>query len=191
MSIILLNNKEITFEKRYSSRAKNIRISINSKWELILTIPNPGFFSSKTNIENKAIKFLVSKSDWIFKNINTISKNNNHNPDLNNSSRTHYIKHKQQARDLCENKCKLWSSVMNLEYNKVSIKSMKTKWWSCSSKKNLNFNYKILFIKEEEQNYLIVHELAHLKHMNHSKDFWDLVCATLWDEKFRRYKINN
>jgi len=78
---------------------------------------------------------------------------------------------------------------MNLQYNNISIKSLQTRWGSCSSKKNLNFSYKIIFLSEKDQNYLIVHELSHLTYMNHSKDFWDLVCETLESEEFRRYKI--
>jgi len=68
---------------------------------------------------------------------------------------------------------------MGVSYNRISIKSLKTKWGSCSSKKNLNFNYKILFLSEKDRDYLIVHELSHLVHMNHSSKFWDLVCETL------------
>ena len=106
-----------------------------------------------------------------------------------NYSREHYLKHKEQARKLCEQKAKFWAEKMGLEYNRIAIKSMKTKWGSCSSKKNLNFNYKILFLDEKDQDYLVVHELSHLKHMNHSKEFWDLVCETLGSGEFRRYKM--
>ena len=52
---------------------------------------------------------------------------------------------------------------------------MTTRWGSCSSKKNLNFNYKIIFLSPQEQNYLIIHELCHLQEMNHSPAFWSLV----------------
>lgn len=191
MSTIVLNWREINFQKKYSSKAKSIRISINSRGIITLVIPNPWFFISKNYIENKALLFLKNKSDWILKHLN-INKNKIHsNINLDNYSRNHYLKYKEEARIMCENKCKLWSDIMWLKYNNISIKMPKTKWWSCSSKKNLNFNYKILFLTEEEKNYLIVHELAHLKHMNHSKDFWNLVCKTLWDEKFRRYKLTS
>lgn len=189
MPTIILNQKEIAFEKKYSSRAKSIRISINSN-TLVLTIPKPWFFMTKSSMEEKAMLFLKDKSEWILKHIWNLNNKNPTNTNLNINSRGHYLKYKEQARILCETKCKLWSEIMGLKYNRISIKSMKTKWGSCSSNKNLNFNYKTLFLNSEEQDYLIVHELSHLKHMNHSKDFWDLVCMTLWNEKFRRYKIN-
>ncbi|MDQ7009021.1 MAG: DUF45 domain-containing protein [Candidatus Gracilibacteria bacterium] len=191
MPQIILNSKKITFQKKYSTRAKSIRISIRNG-ELILIIPKPGFFSSKDNIEKKALDFLISKKDWIFKHLGNqqggfspLSKN----PDLNNNTRIHYLKYKEEARKVCEEKCKLWGIKMGISYNRISIKSLKTKWGSCSSKKNLNFNYKILFLSEKNKNYLIVHELSHLVHMNHSSNFWDLVCETLGNEEFRKYKM--
>jgi len=190
MPQITLNNQKITFQKKYSKRAKSIRISINHSGELVLTLPKPGFFQSSESIEKKALEFLESKKSWVLKYFNKQkNKKSSKNPDLQNYSREHYLKHKEQARKLCEQKCKFWAEKMGVNYNRIAIKSLKTKWGSCSSKKNLNFNYKILFLSEKDRDYLIVHELSHLVHMNHSSRFWDLVCETLGSEEFRRYKM--
>ena len=135
---------------------------------------------------------MESKSDWILKHISTSQQGGSSpikNPDLSNYSRGHYLKYKEEARKLCEEKCEFWAEKMGVSYNRISIKSLKTKWGSCSSKKNLNFNYKILFLSKKNQNYLVVHELSHLVHMNHSRKFWDLVCETLESEEFRKYKM--
>jgi len=192
MNQITLKNKNIAFQKNYSLKSKSIRISIKNN-TVILTIPKPWFFQSKESIEKKALDFFESKSDWILKHITVVQQGGfsslNKNSDLIIQSREHYITHKEKARELCTQKCKYRSSKMNLQYNNISIKSLKIRWGSCSSKKNLNFSYKIFFLPEKDQNYLIVHELSHLKHMNHSKNFWDLVCETLESEEFRRYKI--
>lgn len=61
------------------------------------------------------------------------------------------------------------------EYNNIAIRDQSTRWGSCSSKKNLNFNWRLIFAPEDILDYVIVHELCHLKEMNHSKKFWDLV----------------
>ena len=189
MPQITLNNQQITFQKKYSKRAKSIRISINHSGELVLTLPKPGFFQSSESIEKKALDFLESKGNWIVKHIWKKAEKKERNPDLVDYSREHYLKYKEIARILCEEKCEFWAEKMGVKYNRIAIKSMKTKWGSCSSKKNLNFNYKILFLSEKDRDYLIVHELSHLVHMNHSSRFWDLVCETLGSEEFRRYKM--
>lgn len=64
---------------------------------------------------------------------------------------------------------------LNLEYNKVFIKDQKTRWGSCSSQGNLNFNYRLVMAPLPVIDYLVTHELAHLAEMNHSKRFWSLV----------------
>jgi len=60
-------------------------------------------------------------------------------------------------------------------YKKVEIKNTSSRWGSCSSRGTLSFHYKILFLPQELQKYLLVHELCHLSEMNHGKRFWALV----------------
>ncbi len=61
------------------------------------------------------------------------------------------------------------------EYKKVAIRDQKRRWGSCSKSGNLNFNYRILFLPPHLADYIIVHELCHLKEFNHGKNFWTLV----------------
>lgn len=67
------------------------------------------------------------------------------------------------------------SAVMEIDYNAISLKEQKTRWGSCSSKGNLNFNWRLVHYEPKIIDYVIIHELAHRKHMNHSKQFWDFV----------------
>ena len=78
-----------------------------------------------------------------------------------------------------------------LTFNKIFIKNQKTRWGSCSSAKNLNFNYKILFLPYDLAEYLVVHELCHLEHMNHSKDYWNLVEYVLPNYKMSHKRLKN
>ena len=78
---------------------------------------------------------------------------------------------------------------MNVHFNMVRIKNVKTIWGSCSSKKNLNFNFRLFFLPESLIDYVCVHELAHLKQMNHSKEFWNEVEKQIPDYKKRRDEL--
>ena len=75
------------------------------------------------------------------------------------------------------------------EYNKARIKDMRSRWGSCSSKKNLSFNLKLTYFKSEVIEYVIVHELCHLKEMNHSKNFWMLVESIIPNYKMYRKEL--
>ena len=73
----------------------------------------------------------------------------------------------------------------------IRIKKMKSRWGSCSSKKNLNFNIKIIALPDRLIDYIVVHELCHLREMNHSARFWSLVAKTIPDYKNRKIELKN
>ena len=81
------------------------------------------------------------------------------------------------------------------KYNRIFIRDQKTKWGTCSSKKNLSFNWRLIRCPKFVIEYLIIHELSHLKEMNHSKKYWELVesmCpdskkAKLWLKEYESY----
>jgi predicted metal-dependent hydrolase len=89
------------------------------------------------------------------------------------------LKHKEEARRLVAEKLTAWAPISGAAFGKVSIRNQKTVWGSCSKKGDLSFNYKIVFLPPDLQDYLIVHELSHLKEMNHSPRFWALVARCI------------
>jgi predicted metal-dependent hydrolase len=80
-----------------------------------------------------------------------------------------------QAKLLINEKIETFSRQMGLEYKGFSIRGQRTRWGSCSRKKILSFNWKLMKAPETIIDYVVIHELAHLKEMNHSSKFWDLV----------------
>ena len=102
-----------------------------------------------------------------------------------------YLANKEAARALVHRKLEAWNAHYGFTYRKVFIKNQRSRWGSCSRQGNLNFNYRIVQLPEHLSDYLIVHELCHLKEMNHSKRFWDLVAETIPDHVQRRSELQH
>ncbi|MEN0060427.1 MAG: SprT family zinc-dependent metalloprotease [Bdellovibrio sp.] len=83
--------------------------------------------------------------------------------------------YKREAMRFLLEKVRQWSMLMNLYPSKVVFREQKTRWGSCSSKKIINLNWRLIVFAPELADYVVVHELAHLQHMNHSSHFWALV----------------
>jgi len=102
-----------------------------------------------------------------------------------------YLKYKEQALILVRNRIEYFNKFYNYKWNNIVIRNQKTRWGSCSKKGNLNFNYKIALLKEEEYDYIIVHELCHLGEFNHSRNFWNLVAITIPNYREIRSNLKN
>ncbi len=83
--------------------------------------------------------------------------------------------YREEAKDKIETMVAELSRQMALPYNRVTLKSQRTLWGSCSRKRNLNFNWRLIMTPEQVIEYVVIHELAHLRQMNHSPRFWQIV----------------
>lgn len=93
--------------------------------------------------------------------------------------------YKEQIKNLIYNKLDYYNSFINRKISNVRIKNHKKRWGSCSNLGNLNFNWRIILMPDEMFDYIVVHELCHLIHMNHSKEYWKSVERILPDYKER------
>ena len=84
-----------------------------------------------------------------------------------------------------------YSKLLDVHLNKIRIKQIKYAWGSCTSNKNITINYELIKYEENVIEYVIVHELCHLKYMNHSKSFWKLVEKYIPNYKELRKKLKN
>ena len=87
-----------------------------------------------------------------------------------------------------------FAAAYGLSYKKISIKRQKTRWGSCSRAGNLSFNYWITFLPSRLLDYVVVHEICHLKEFNHSRKFWTLLAETFPDyavlkKQLRTYRL--
>jgi predicted metal-dependent hydrolase len=101
-------------------------------------------------------------------------------------SSAHYHAHKERARVLVHARLAYFNQFYGFALRKVFIKNMRSRWGSCSELGNLNFNYRLLFLPNDVVDYIIVHELCHLAHFNHSPQFWELVSVTIPEHKALR-----
>lgn len=91
---------------------------------------------------------------------------------------------KEKSKNIIEDRLIYWSGIINVKYNKYKIKDCKTIWGSCSNKSNLNFNYKIIMFPIYIIDQIIIHEICHIKFLNHSKKFWEEVYIYCDKEKY-------
>ena len=153
--IINLNNKEINYQLKSSRQFKRISLKIYGDGLFVVSKPKIVGISF---VE----KFIKSKSKLIMEKLEKI---NIPNVGLKLAERRErYLIYKEP-------------------FNKISIRNQKTRWGSCSKNGNLSFNYKIIFLSDNMINYIIIHELCHLKEFNHSNRFWDLVSSIIPDYK--------
>jgi predicted metal-dependent hydrolase len=75
------------------------------------------------------------------------------------------------AKEYLTQRVEHFSNIMKLEYSQIRFKKLKSRWGSCDSKKVITFNTQLIKVKKELIDYVVVHELAHIRHMNHSKEF--------------------
>lgn len=167
---LLILNKTIEYSIRESKLAKRMRVAVYSDGDIIATKPS----GIKLDVLKK---FIESKKGWIAKKIE--KEKIQITPELKENSRIHYLLHKIKARNLVKNKLEKWNKIFGFECRGIKIKKLKSRWGSCSSNKYLNINYKVMFLPELMQDYIIVHELCHLKEMNHSRKFWSLVAHAI------------
>jgi predicted metal-dependent hydrolase len=83
--------------------------------------------------------------------------------------------YKQEARKIIVERVQHYAKIAGVSYRSIAITTAQTRWGSCSSQKTLNFNWKLVMAPLEVIDYVVVHELAHLTELNHSRAFWETV----------------
>ncbi|HHX58288.1 MAG TPA: M48 family metallopeptidase [Candidatus Moranbacteria bacterium] len=161
---------------------RHIKITLKRDGALV-TYP---FWSNRRTAEN----FVAEKIDWIRENLKQKSIHKNLSL-LEFGNQEDYLKNKPLALALVKSKIDYYNSHYNFKYGRIAIRNQTTRWGSCSSRGNLNFNWRVVLLPDELVSYLVVHELCHLKEMNHSVNFWRLVEETIADCKFFSQELRN
>ncbi len=128
--------------------------------------------------------FLLERQEWILSLLEkAASSPQKTRPEIPEAKRRQYI---ETARAVFTQKAAYYARIMDVTYRRISIREQKTRWGSCSSGGNLNFNWRLIFAPEPVLDYVVVHELAHRREMNHSRAFYRIVESVLPDYKESR-----
>lgn len=158
--------------------AKRKSLSLQIKPDLSIVVRAP-FGTSKKYIDD----FVIGHNDWINKKINEISSRSV-NPYSFSGKEINDLKKK--TLEIVLPRVEYYSRLMGFSPNKVSVSSAKRRFASCSSCGHLNFSFRLCLYPDKAIDYVVVHELAHLKEMNHSKRFWAIVEKFMPDYKERQ-----
>ena len=177
---MIISGREMVYQLRRSNRSRSLRLSVGGDGKITISAPKytPLYFLEK---------FIVGKADWILEKIDFFKKNPP--PGRLGGSPKDFILRKKDAHHLVKQKISELNKIYNFSYQKFTIRNQKSRWGSCSHRGVLNFNYKLVYLPEPLVDYLVAHELCHLKEMNHSRRFWTEVARAIPDYARRRHAL--
>jgi predicted metal-dependent hydrolase len=176
---IKLGDKEVVYCLKTSGRAKNLRVTVRPGGAVDVVRP-------RNLPEREAERFLLKKARWILDKVNKLKDKKRL---LSGRRRSDFLRLRSAARKIILQKIREYRHVYGINIKRVAIRDQHTRWGSCSRLGNLNFNYRIALLPERLADYIVVHEICHLKEMNHSRRFWDLVALSIPDHKTARKEL--
>lgn len=161
------------------SNRKTLAIQITKDAKVLVRAPR--------RLPEKAIyEFIDRKQDWIREHLAKMQQKKDQRESLPGISHEEIEELAKQALDVIPKRVAYFAPMLGVTYGRITIRNQKTRWGSCSGKGNLNFNCLLMLTPPEIIDYVVVHELAHRKYMNHSPQFWAEVGRILPDYQVRR-----
>jgi len=161
--------------KLLRSSRKTLSLQITPSGEILLRCP------LKYPVK-EAEKFLESKRPWLEKHLSQLEKR----PRIPAMAQEQLHRLAQQAAAVIPDRVAHFAPLLGVTHGRITIRSQRTRWGSCSTQGNLNFNCLLMLCPPEVVDYVVVHELCHRKQMNHSPAFWAEVEALLPDYRIRK-----
>ena len=158
------------------SGRKSLTIQVKTDGSVVVRAP---LRLAKYRIE----RFVTEHEDWIRTQQKKVEKYREQVHVITEEERRDGI---LRARKIFPERTAYFAKRMGVTYNRITIREQKTRWGSCSSEGNLNFNCRLLFVPDRIVDYVVIHELAHRRFMNHSKAFWKEVEKYMPDYKERK-----
>ena len=163
------------------SNRKSVGITIKAGGEIIIRAPR--FMSN-----HLILSFVEEKANWIIK---TYEKQLKVQPTAISEEKSPQTlalekRYRDAAKDYIPKRVEYYHQFTGGSYQKITIRDQKTRWGSCSGTGTLSFSFRLMLAPPRVLDYVVVHELCHLTHMNHSKEFWNMVEDILPDYKEHR-----
>lgn len=182
----------IEYELQESTRARNVRVTVHPDGRVVVTKP--------ARVSTQSVeKWLRGKELWIADMRAKFEKQQRrfekqHGvpisvPRLRRGTKP-YNATIAQARKLVTERTQHYAALGAYTYGAISIRNQKTRWGSCSTKKNLSFNYRLVHLPPALVDYVVVHELAHTEHHNHGAEFWAAVGRLIPDYEALRNELH-
>lgn len=180
------SSRAVSYQLIRSAR-KTIAIQIKENGTVIVRAPHR---CSRSAVDD----FIRIKQDWIQKHLDRLGSSRDVQEEKIRSgeiaplpqTREEILECRRQAAAVFAERTAYYSGLMQVSYQKITIREQKTRWGSCSSKGNLNFNWRLVLAPEGVLNYVVVHELAHRREMNHSPRFWQIVADIM--PEYQQYR---
>ena len=167
---VALGPRSIEYAVRESTRAKKMRVTVFPGGKVVVTAPSrmPG-----AHID----RFLVRHSRWLERTLTRLE----HKPEriVLPQGKHAYSRDRTGASILVRGRLGHFNAQYHFKVLSFSIRNQKSRWGSCSHRGHLSFNFRIVHLPAALADYIVVHELCHLKEMNHSRAFWALVAKTI------------
>ena len=168
----------ITYEIIKSSR-KTIAVEVRQDGSVLVRAP-------RNCPQSRIDTFLKEKQAWVLAKVEEQKEKEADSMKIQPLSEAEQRLYRDKAREIFEQKVSYYAQMMGVSYGRIAIRDQKTRWGSCSGEGNLNFNWRLIFAPAGVLDYVVVHELAHRKEMNHSPRFWRVVEDTM--PEYRKYQ---
>lgn len=174
---IVLGACEVVYQLKRSRNARHLCFSVFPDRDLLVTAP-------------KRVPVILIE-DAMHRNEQSILSLLQKRSTPKEDPRKRYLEYREKARVFIKERLRYWNEYYKFAWGAVSVRNQSSRWGSCSQKGNLNFSYKLALLPEHLADYIIVHELCHLREMNHSSSFWNLVAQTMPDYREKRKELKS
>ncbi|MBE5848777.1 MAG: M48 family metallopeptidase [Lachnospiraceae bacterium] len=136
-------------------------------------------------------RFVEKNRKWIDNHLTKAANKKAQREKIDPISKEELARLKLEAKYVIPGRVGHYADILGVSYGRITVRSQKTLWGSCSAKGNLSFNCLLMAVPEHIRDYVIVHELCHRLHMDHSPAFWDCVSKIIPDYKACRRWLRN